>query len=288
MDISCTFRSSARPQRIFFFLLCVKLSVAGLALWLVGCERNPPPSAESSDSGMIYIAAAADLQFALPMIIDLFQQDHPEIKVRTTFGSSGNMRTQIAQQAPYDLFLSADIRYPELLIESGHAKADSLFTYALGQLVIWVPNNSPLNLENMSLKDLTDPRVRRIAIANPRHAPYGQAAVAALRHAGIHDEVADRLVYGENIAQAAQFVESGSADVGIIALALAIAPQMLERGRYRVIPPGYFPALNQGGAVMSHARNPEGAMLFRDFLLGPVGKDILTQFGLLEMDASGL
>src|SRR4029077_6100604 len=134
-------------------------------------------------------------------------------------------------QAPFDIFFSADIDYPRKLIDAGLADADSEFLYAEGRSVGWVPNSSPLDLETLGIRAVADPSVRKVAIANPQHAPYGRAAEAALKTLGAYDAVKDRLVFGENIAQAAQFVESGAADVGLIALSLALSPAMKDKGR---------------------------------------------------------
>ncbi|MCH8476087.1 MAG: molybdate ABC transporter substrate-binding protein [Opitutales bacterium] len=251
----------------------------------LGCGKGTKDSASPVAANAVTVAAAADLQFALPEILALFHQEHPEFQVRVTYGSSGNMRAQIAQRAPFDLFLSADIEFPKRLIESGHGVADSLFPYAVGRLVLYVLNDSPLDPERTMEQTLLDPRARRIAIANPRHAPYGQAAVAALQTDDLYEQIADRLVLGENIAQTAQFVQSGAADIGIIALALALAPRMSEAGRFWEIPLERFPEMVQGGVIVRHAKNPEGAEALRAFLLSAEGQRVLQDFGFLMPEA---
>ncbi len=178
----------------------------------------------------ILVAAAADLKFALDEIVQGFQKEHPDAKVSITYGSSGNLFSQIDNGAPFDLFLSADIDFPKKLIERKKAAADSLFPYAVGQVVIWVPKNSPIDVQKLGMRALLDPSVHKIAIANPEHAPYGRAAVAAMKKLGVYDQVADKLVLGENIAQTAQFVESRAADIGLIALSLAVSPKMKSAG----------------------------------------------------------
>ena len=146
--------------------------------------------------------------------------------VALTFGSSGNLTTQIRNGAPFDVFFSADEEYPKQLIAEGLADPNDLYRYAVGRLVLWVPNDSPLDLEKLGMRALLDTTIKKIAIANPQHAPYGRAAEAALRHDGIYDQIAAELVLGENVSQAAQFVESGNAQAGLIALSHALAPAM--------------------------------------------------------------
>ncbi|MEJ7640188.1 MAG: molybdate ABC transporter substrate-binding protein [Singulisphaera sp.] len=195
----------------------------------------------------VSVAAAADLKFALEDLIDHFKRRHPAIKVKVTYGSSGSLFAQISQSAPFDIFFSADMDYPRKLIEGGFAGGDGEFLYAEGHIMVWVPNDSPLDLETLGIRAVTAPSVRKVAIANPRHAPYGRAAEAALKNLGVYEEVRDRLVLGENVAQAAQFVASGAADVGIIARSLASAPSMRGEGRSWPVPTGAHPPLRQGG-----------------------------------------
>ena len=158
------------------------------------------------------------------------------------YGSSGNFFAQIGNRAPFDVFLSADVEYPRRLVSAGIGPANSVFTYAVGRLVVWVPAGSPLDPATA----LRDPRVKHVAIANPQHAPYGRAAQAALRSLGLYQSVEPKLVLGENIAQTLQFVESGAADAGIVALSLALAPPVRARGRYWEIPAGRISADGAG------------------------------------------
>src|SRR5262245_24730695 len=155
------------------------------------------------------IAAASDLQAVLPIIAQNFEQQ-TGVTARLTFGSSGNFFSQLQNGAPFDLFLSADLEYPQQLIKGGQGVADTLVEYASGRIVLWARSDAGLDVQQ-GLRMLTDPRVRRVAIANPEHAPYGRAAVAALRHERLYDVVQPKLVFGENISQAAQFVQSGNA-----------------------------------------------------------------------------
>jgi len=191
---------------------------------------------------VLTVGAAADLQFAL----DEIARDFQAAEVRPTYGSSGNLFSQIQNHAPFDVFLSADINYPRRLAESGGAVANSIFTYGTGHIVVWVPKSSHLDPGHA----LGDPAVRHIAIANPQHAPYGRAAEAALHSMGIYDAVAGKLVFGENITQTLQFVQSGAADAGIVALSLALAPAVRKTGSYWTIPDNTHPAVEQGGIIV--------------------------------------
>jgi molybdate transport system substrate-binding protein len=230
--------------------------------------------------GEVVIAAASDLNFAFKELVQVFEQktgDH----VKLSLGSSGNFFSQIQNGAPYDLYFSADIRYPQKLIESGHGVPESLYRYAIGRIVVWVPNVSTLKVEQRGLQALVDPAARKVAIANPKHAPYGRAAVAAMEHERLYNTVKDKLVLGENILQAAQFVESGAADVGIIALSLALAPPMKATGRYWEIPAEAHPPIEQGAVQLKGAQQPVLAEKFLEFLKGSEGRTIMTRYGFV-------
>ena len=227
----------------------------------------------------LLIAAAADLKFALDEVLVEFRKAHPEHEAKPTYGSSGTLFAQIDNGGPFDLFLSADVRFPKQLIEHGRAEKDTLFSYAIGHLVIWVPANSKLDLNQLKEKALLDPSVRKVAIANPNVAPYGAAAVAALKSLGLYESVNPKLVQGENVAQAAQFVQSGAADAGVISLSLALSPKMKEAGRFWEVPPESFPTLEQAGVVRANTANRAGALLLRDFLMAQAGRDILQRYG---------
>ena len=231
-------------------------------------------------AGELTVAAAADLSLALKPIVNDFQRQTGN-SVRLSFGSSGDFFNQIQNGAPYDVFLSADLGYPQKLIKLEFAEGATLRTYAVGRLVLWVPRASKLDLERQGMQALVDPAVRKIAIANPQHAPYGRAAVAALRHFGLYDKVAGRLVLGENIGQAAQFAESGNAQVGMIALAHAVAPSVRPLGRYWVVPTDSYPPLEQGVVIISRSRNKALAEQFVKYLAGPQAQAIFRQFGFV-------
>ena len=226
---------------------------------------------------VIRVAAASDLRFVLEDIARELAKRTPAVRIEATYGSSGNLHAQLQQRAPYDLFLSADVAYPEDLVKRGVGIRDDLFTYAVGRLTVWVPNASPLAIERDGLRALAS--ARRLAIANPAHAPYGRAAEAALRRAGVWGQVQSRLVLGENIAQTAQFVESRAADAGIIAKSLAVAPAMRRRGRAWDVPVDSYPPLLQGGLILRWARSRPAAVAVRDFLRSAEGRALLTRNG---------
>jgi molybdate transport system substrate-binding protein len=233
----------------------------------------PLPAAE------IAVAAAADLKFALDELTQEYRANHADTTVKLTYGSSGNFFAQLQNQAPFDLYFSADIEYPRKLAAAGLALETNVFRYAIGRIVVWTPTNSPLNVTNLGIRALLDPAAKKVAVANPQHAPYGRAAVAAQKSLGVYEQVEPRLVLGENIAQTAQFVQSGAADVGIIALSLAVAPQMRGAGQFWEIPTDAYPRMEQGGIILKWAKDMDAARSFRDFVLGPHGRDVLKRYG---------
>jgi molybdate transport system substrate-binding protein len=244
------------------------------ALATAGCSARP----EHTDRE-VRVAAAADLKFALDEAVSEFHRGHPDLRVKVTYGASGNFFAQLSNRAPFDLFLSADMDYPRRLIDEGLADKQSSFVYAIGHLVLWVPKDSPLDLDKLGVRAVLDPSVRKLAIANPRHAPYGRAAEAALKKMGLFDPVKDKLVFGENVAQTAQFVDAGAADAGLIALSLALAPTMRDRGRFCDVPPDAYPRLEQGGVILDWTADRGAALAFRNFLAGAEGKAVLRRYG---------
>jgi len=227
----------------------------------------------------IRVAAAADLKFALDEVAARFEKQAGK-KIDVIYGSSGNFYAQIQNSAPFDVFLSADIDYPRKLEAAGLAEPGTLYEYAVGRIVIWMPADAWADLAKLGWKALLEPGVERIAIANPEHAPYGRAAVAALRNAGLYEQVRRRLVYGENIAQAAQFVASGSAQAGILALSLAVSPVMKEGKRWE-IPANMHPPIEQGVVILKSAKDREGAQAFLAFLKSDAGRKILESHGFM-------
>lgn len=233
----------------------------------------------------IRVAAAADLQFALNDLAAQYAKQ-AEKQVDVSYGSSGNFLAQIQNGAPFDIFFSADIDYPRKLEAAGLAEPGTLYEYALGRIVIWMPHDSRTDLRQLGWKALLQPGVEKIAVANPEHAPYGRAAVAALRNAGIYEQVRAKLVYGENIAQAAQFVSSGNAQAGIIALALAVSPAMRDGQRWE-IPANMHPSIEQALVILKNAKDKEGARAFLAFVKSSAGRKILESCGFTLPLAGG-
>lgn len=252
------------------------LALSLLAAVRISAEKGSDGSELAG--GTIAVAAAADLKFALDEIVNAFAGARPGITVSVAYGSSGSFFAQLERGAPFDLFLSADEEYARRLADAGHT-LEPAFRYAVGRIVLWTPRSSGLTLDRAGIAAVKDPAVRHIAIANPRHAPYGRAAEAALRSLGVYAAVADKLVIGENVAQAAQFVQSGAAEVGLIALSLALAPAMREQGTYWEVPQEAYPRLAQSGVILRGTGNAGGARAFRGFLLGPAGRAILVRYG---------
>jgi len=199
--------------------------------------------------------------------------------VAISYGSSGNFRAQIENGAPFDLFFSADAQYPQQLVTAGVADGQTLVMYAQGHVVLWAPAGENLHLAERGFEALRDSRVRKIAIAHPEHAPYGRAAVAALQKAGMYEALKGKLVYGENISQAAQFAQSGSAQVGIIALSLTFAESMKGGERWE-IPGNYYPPLHQAAVMINASSNRAAAKAFLEFIKSKEGQKILSNYGL--------
>jgi molybdate transport system substrate-binding protein len=227
----------------------------------------------------VRVAAAADLRFVFDDLRATFQTEFPQIDVEVSFGSSGSFFAQFTQQAPFDLFLSADLDLPQRLVDRGDALPDSQFEYALGSLVLWIGPGTDLPDNADLLELLKDSRGGRIAIANPEHAPYGRAALAVLESLQIRDEVQPRLVLADNVAQALQFVDSGAAGLGLVSASLANDPRLKGRGRGLPVRTDLHPPLRQGGVILQWARDPEAAVAFRQFLIGPRGRDLLREHG---------
>ena len=258
--------------------------LAGLAL------AAPFPAARARDAatlpqdaakpcGTVTVAAASDLTHAMNEIAANFEKA-TGCAVRLSMGSSGNFLTQIENGAPFDVFFSADIAYPKRLETEGLALPGSTYLYAVGKIVLWTRNDSRVDISK-GFSSLRGPAVRKIAIANPEHAPYGRAAEEALRQSGVYDSVKDRLVLGENISQAAEFVESGNADAGILALSIALAPGVVEKGRYWNIPEQFYAPIQQGVVVVRASPNPQGARQLLDYIKMPETAALLERYGFV-------
>ena len=251
------------------FLLCTV--VIFLVTWL---------SDIATADEKILVAAASDLNFAMDEICSAFEKANPGIKVDVSYGSSGNFFAQIKQGAPYDIFFSADASYPTLLEDEGLAVKGQSHLYAIGKIVLWVPKKSALNPQK-GLNLVLEPELKKLAIANPKHAPYGRAAEEALRYYGLWDKVRDKLVFGENISQTAQFVQTGTADAGIIAMSLAISPGMADRGSYWIIPTESYGRLEQVYTVLQRGKDKSSVKTFLAFAQGKNGKKTLSDFGFI-------
>ena len=229
----------------------------------------------------ILIAAASDLSAAAKEIVSDFEKKTGHA-VKLSLGSSGTFHAQISSGAPFDVFLSADLNYVRDLEKKGLAEPGSSYTYAIGRIVLWTRRDSPINVQALGMKALFHPQARRIAIANPEHAPYGRAAVAAMQKAGLYAELREKLVLGENISQTAQFIQSGAADIGVIALSLALAEPMKTEGKYWEIPLDSYPRMEQGAVILKQAQragHAAAARQFLDALRSSDGKSILQRYG---------
>jgi molybdate transport system substrate-binding protein len=240
------------------------------AAWAKPVDKKGPKS--------ITVAAAADLSSALKEITENYEKI-TGVKVKLSFGASGALTQQIRNRAPFDVFFSADMDYPRELISHGDAEGGSLYRYAVGKLVLWVPADSPLDVEHKGMNILSDPSVKKIAIANPQHAPYGRAAVAAMKHVGLYEQVTDRLVLGENVSQTAQFVESGNAQVGFVAMSHAASPVMQGKGKYWEIPAAAYPPLEQGVVVVKHSHHKRESLAFVEYIKTKPVADVLRRYG---------
>ncbi len=253
------------------------LLLISLGIFLQAAIQNA--SAQSPKTSVeLTVAAAADLSSALKEIGDAYERK-TGTHLRLSFGASGMLTQEIQNGAPFDIFLSADMEYPRQLVSDGAAEANSLFQYALGKLVIWVPPDSQLDLQHQHMNALLDPSVKKIAIANPQHAPYGRAAVAALTNAGLYVRVKDKLVMGESASQAAQFAESGNAQAGFVALAHAVAPGMQGKGRYWEVPQQYYPPLAQAVVILRRSQHKKEASDFLEYVKSNEVATVLRKYG---------
>ena len=244
----------------------------GLCTWLAAgfLLASLPLSAAT-----LTLAAASDLRFVLTELIATYRQSEPEVSIDPVYGSSGMLLTQIQQGAPYDLYFSADISYPRLLVEQGLA-ASAVHSYACGRLVLW---RAGPKLPAFTLADLASDSIKRLAIANPKHAPYGQRAIEVLQSLGVYERLQARLVIGENVTQAAQFAQSGTVDAGIIALSLALAPSFQQSGNYTLIPARLHQPLDQGLVITRRTQNLAAAQSFAGYLQTKAARTIFQRFG---------
>lgn len=247
--------------------------LATAALTVSICGQGPI----HGQGGVVSIAAASDLRTVFPDLGDGFERE-TGLKTRATFGSSGNFFAQIQNGAPYDVLLAADIEYPRRLAASGHADGGTLYQYATGRIVLWTRNDSGIDVAG-GLTVLREPRVRRIAIANPTVAPYGRAAEAALRAAKLLDAVQSKLVHGDNTGQTAQLADSGNAGVAILPLSLALGTELRTKGTHFEIPASAHPPIEQGAIVLKASANRAAAERFVAYLKGSQAQATLRRYG---------
>jgi molybdate transport system substrate-binding protein len=240
-------------------------------------------SAQAGGGPTVAVAAASDLQTVLPQLLQGFQKA-TAIRPTIAFGSSGSLFAQIQNGAPFDVFFSADLDYPRRLVAAGRADADSLYRYATGRLVLWTRTDSGLDIRT-GLALLRDPRVRRIAVANPDFAPYGRAAVAALKSGKLYDQVKGKLVFGENISQAAQLAQSGNADVGLLGHSLALSDALKASGAFIEVPADSYPPVIQAAVIVSASKNKDAARALLRYLKGADAQRTLAASGFTAPSA---
>ncbi len=225
------------------------------------------------------IVAAASMRPALDEAKAAYEKAHPGIRLQISYGASGSLTAQIQQGAPVDVFLSADLAFPEKLVQGGLAMADGVVPYAKGLLVLWVRKDSGADPAKLGLKALTDPAIKRIAIANPKLAPYGLAAETALQKAGLHETVLPKIVQAENINQAAQYLVTGATEAGFIALSLMDNATLKETGWTWLVPKDLYAPIIQGAVVLKRTQLPVEAKQYLDYLVGAEGFKLLQRYG---------
>jgi molybdate transport system substrate-binding protein len=256
----------------------VTTALAGLAVWIAMPPGSPALPRRTPTRPAVRIAAASDLRFALADLIAAFEQAHPDVRVEVAYGSSGTLYAQVQNRAPFDLFLSADATYPQRLAERLPGREDP-FVYAVGRLALWAPRRPDLKVQARGLDVVTDATLRRIALANPRHAPYGRAAQEVLERLGLVERVRGRLVYGDTVLQVAHLLEAGAAEVGFVAYSLVATPERARPEDVFLVPAHLHEPLVQAGVVLPWARQGEIARTFRAWLLDRPGQTILRRHG---------
>ncbi len=227
----------------------------------------------------ITIAAAADLKFAMDSIITSYKAQNNGVEIHVIYGSSGKFYQQITNGAPFDIFFSADVDYPNKLKDQGFTSGD-IKTYGIGQIVLWSKKTDP---DKEQMNTLLDADIKKIAIANPSHAPYGKRAQESLQYYKLYDKIQGKLVLGENISQTAQFVTTGAADIGVVALSLALSPAMKsEGGKYYLIPEQSHTPLEQAYILLKHAAGNSTATKFYNFISSPAAIDVLKYYGFSQ------
>lgn len=258
---------------------CTWVLWTAVILGLGGCSSSHPASVHLRQE--VHVAAASNLKHVLDALVADFHKTHSDVQVKVTYGSSGNFMAQLINHAPYDLFLSADADYPTRLERLGLVAPEDQFTYAIGQLVLWVSQDSLLDPTSQGLSSLADPRVTRIAIANPRHAPYGRAAEAALSKLGYWEPLQQKLVLGENVEQTAHFLHTGAAQAGLLPYSLVLGSSLKDTGRHWLVPRDLYPPLTQNGVILTWAKGKAAAYQLRNYLRGEAGRRLFQRYGYL-------
>lgn len=238
---------------------------------------QPQETRSATDAPHVAIAAAANLVYVLEELNAAFQSQRRDVKLTVAIGASGNLVAQIQHGAPFDVFLSADVEHPKSLIARDAAESKSLMTFAVGRLVLWTVKPG-MELESFA-STVKNPAVRRIALANTETAPYGAAAKQALQRAGVAEEIREKLVFGENITQTAQFVETGNADVGLVALSLVLSSTLRTRGKWIPVPEELYSPILQGAVLTRRGAMNVTAVRYLDFLRSAEAQSILERFG---------
>lgn len=232
-----------------------------------------------ANSSSLRIAAASDLQFVLPQLVTQFRQQHPQVSIDLIFGSSGVLARQIQNGAPFDIFLSADNQFIERLVADQIISPEATFHYARGRVALWALRSHSLNLAQHGMQALLSDKVRCLALANPRHAPYGQRGWEALNHSRILDQLQAEIIHAENVAQVMHYVVTGAAEVGIVSLSLVLSHPARESGESWIIPEEWYSPLCQQGGIIQHDPAHSQAALFLDFLLSADAQQQLQQAG---------
>ena len=228
-------------------------------------------------AGVAKITAAADLVYAFGEMKSLFEKQNPGDKILISFGSSGKAYTQIVNGAPYDIYFSANMKYVQNLEKKGFTITKPKI-YAYGQIGLWIPKNKNISLAK-GLDVLLDSRIKKIAIANPEHAPYGVAAVDALKNRKYYKKIKDKIVVGENVSQAAQFIQSGAADIGILPISLALAKRLKKLGNFYLFPANWHNPIIQGYTLLKHGKDNQTAKKFENFVSSKEAREIFDRYG---------
>ena len=234
-----------------------------------------PPGSADAKKDILHLAAASNLTYVMPELVKAFEKEHSQIRIRLSLASTGSLYMQIKQGAPYDLFLAADEKRPGLLFQEGLTEGEP-FVYANGRLVLWGQEKTDFS---KGITSLVSAEFKKIALANPKHAPYGEAAKSVLDEEGLWEKLKSKFIFGENISQTAQFVQSGSAQAGFIAESM-LQSEVMKKGSIFHIPKDRHNSIIQRGVILKGKKKfAEGARLFRDFLFSDQGREILTEFG---------